>query len=191
MGSACTSVVTEYRQKTRAHTGLITIEVEHLSTSAIEEVIGELLWNYRQLYLPGVEEEGPSADAFPQRQRESAQAWSALEAAFQHKRGFREELLQDMSDGALERLTAQLVEWAREIEWPEGAVNGLWRSTAESAEECVEKTAVFMQDRHWPFTKIIRVYLNAQVLKTGVVLADLPGKRLLSILSGAQPPTPI
>ncbi|EOO01166.1 hypothetical protein UCRPA7_3322 [Phaeoacremonium minimum UCRPA7] len=32
-----------------------------------------------------------------------------------------------------------------------------------------------MADRYWPFTKIIRIYLNAQVLKTGVVLADLPG----------------
>ncbi|KAK4235702.1 hypothetical protein C8A03DRAFT_46215 [Achaetomium macrosporum] len=175
IGSACTSVVTEYRQKTGEHTAPITIEVEHLSGAAIEEVIKELLWSYRQLYLPGVEDESTSAEDYAQYQRESAQAWSALEAAFSHKQGFKEGMLRDMSEGAIERLTAQLVGWAREIQWPDGTDGGLWRSTADTAEECAGKTALFMQDRYWPFTKIIRVYLNAQVLKTGVVLADLPG----------------
>lgn len=176
IGSACTSVVTEYRQKTREHTAPITIEVEYLSGTATEESIKELLWSYRQLYLPGVEDESTSAADYARYQRESAQAWSALEAAFRHKRGFSEGMLRDMSKGALERLTAQLIGWSREIEWPEGASDCLWRSTADTAEECVKKTALFMQDRYWPFTKIIRVYLSAQVLKTGVVLADLPGK---------------
>lgn len=168
-------MVTEYRQTTREHTALITIEVEHLSPQAIQDVIHELVWNYRQLYLPRIVAEGPSGTDYPRCQRESDQAWSALEAAFGHHRAFTEEMLQDMSDGALERVTAQLVAWSREIEWPGGA-DGFWRSTADSAEECVEKTSVFMQDRYWPFTKIIRVYLNAQVLKTGVVLTDLPGR---------------
>ncbi|KAK3291870.1 uncharacterized protein B0H64DRAFT_420096 [Chaetomium fimeti] len=168
IGSACTSVVTEYRQKTREHTAPITIEVEHLSAQAIEDVIGELVWNYRQLYLPRIVAEGPSGTDYPRCQRESDQAWSALEAAFGHHSGFTEEMLQDQSDGALESVTARLVAWSREIEWPGGAADGFWRSTANTAEECVEQTSVFMQDRYWPFTKIIRVYLNAQVLKTGV-----------------------
>jgi hypothetical protein len=138
-------------------------------------VVGELLWNYRQPYFPGVQDDA-SAEDYERHQRESRQAWSALEAAFGHQPSFNEELLRDMSDGASERVTAQLVEWSREIEWPEGVEDGLWRSTADSAEECVEETALFMQDQYWPFTKLIRIYLNAQVLKTGVVLADLPGK---------------
>ncbi|EAQ83066.1 hypothetical protein CHGG_10884 [Chaetomium globosum CBS 148.51] len=167
IGSACTSVVTEYRQKTREHTAPITIEVEHLSAQAIEDVIGELVWNYRQLYLPRIVAEGPSGSDYARCQRESDQAWSAMEAAFGHHQAFTEEMLQDMSEGALERVTEKLVAWSRELEWPGGA-DGFWRSTAENAEECVEKTSVFMQDRYWPFTKVIRVYLNAQVLKTGV-----------------------
>jgi hypothetical protein len=188
IGSACTSVVTEYRQKGHEHTAPITIEVEYLSPSEIEDVIKELLWSYRQLYLPGAEGQSTSAQDYARYQRESAQAWSALGAAFKLKREFRENMLQDMSQGALERLTAQLIEWSREIKWPGGG-NGLWRSAADTAEECVEKTGLFMQDQYWPFTKIIRVYLNAQVLKTGIVLADLPGKNdaipVCSLLSGA------
>ena len=88
--------------------------------------------------------------------RESEQAWSGLSAAFKHKRQFTQKFAQDMSDGALERITDQLVQWADEIEWPTGGGDGLWMSTAQTADECVEKTKLFMQDRFWPFTKIIR-----------------------------------
>ena len=127
-----------------------------MSASEIETVLKELVWSYRQLYLPGVESDETSAQDYARYQRESAQAWSALEAAFKHKKEFKQERLRDMSDGALERVTSQLVQWAQEIEWPEGGANGIWTSTAQTAEECCEKTELFMTDRYWPFTKIIR-----------------------------------
>ncbi|CAG2005293.1 unnamed protein product [Fusarium graminearum] len=175
IGSACTSVVTEYRQKKAEHITPITIDVEYLSALEIRELIKELLWSYRQLFLPGVESNEVSEQDYNRYMRQSEQAWSALHAAFKHKKQFTQSFAQDMSDGALERITDQLIEWTREIEWPTGGVDGFWTSTAQTSEECVEKTKFFMQDKFWPFTKIIRVYLNSQVLKTGVVLADLPG----------------
>ncbi|GKU17373.1 unnamed protein product, partial [Fusarium langsethiae] len=174
IGSACTSVVTEYRQKKPNHTTPITIDVEYLSALEIRELIKELLWSYRQLFLPGVESNETSEQDYNRYMRQSEQAWSALHAAFKHKKQFTQSFAQDMSDGALERITDQLIDWAREIEWPTGGVDGFWTSTAQTSEECVEQTKLFMQDKFWPFTKIIRVYLDSQVLKTGVVLADLP-----------------
>ncbi|KAH8649442.1 hypothetical protein BGZ60DRAFT_534676 [Tricladium varicosporioides] len=175
IGAACTSVVTEYRQKTRDHTAPITIEVEYLSKSEIEDLIKELLWNYRQIFLPEVEEDTVDAKDYARFQRESEQAWSALEAGFKHQRGFNKQLLSDMTESGLAKATDQLIKWAHEIEWPDDGNSGMWKGTADTAEECCDKTSTFMQDRFWPFTKIIRVYLSAQVLKTGVVLADLPG----------------
>ncbi|KAN0095627.1 hypothetical protein V8E51_016338 [Hyaloscypha variabilis] len=175
IGAACTSVVTEYRQKTREHTSPITIEVEYLSPSEIEDLLKELLWNFRQIFLPEVEEDKVDPKDYARYQRESEQAWSALEAGFKHQRGFNKQLVSDMTEGGLAKATDQLVKWAHELEWPDGGNNGFWKATADTAEECCETTSIFMQDRFWPFTKIIRVYLNAQVLKTGVVLADLPG----------------
>ncbi|CEI60224.1 unnamed protein product [Fusarium venenatum] len=175
IGSACTSVVTEYRQKKAEHTEPITIDVEYLSTPEIRELIKELLWSYRQLFLPGVESDKTSEQDYNNYMRESEQAWSALHAAFKHKRQFTQRMAQDMSEGALERITDQLIKWTEEIEWPAGGVDGFWTSTAQTADECVEQTKFFMQDKFWPFTKIIRVYLDSQVLKTGVVLSDLPG----------------
>jgi hypothetical protein len=138
------------------HTAAFTIEVEHLSASAIGEMIKELLWSYRRLYMPSVESEATSATEYAQYVRESAQAWSALEAAFGHHQGFKEEFLRDMSDDALEGVTRKLNQWSREIEWPEGGHDGHWKSTAHTADDCCRKTGMFMQDKYWPFTKVIR-----------------------------------
>lgn len=122
----------------------------------IEEVLSELLWSYRQLYLPSVESNDTSEADYARYTRESAQAWSALHAAFGHRREFREEQLRDMSEGSQERIRERLVGWSRELDWPEGVVDGRWSCGVGSAEECCERVQVFMQDRYWPFTKVIR-----------------------------------
>lgn len=175
-GTACTSVITEYRLKAPHHSAPFTIEVEYLSEAEIEEIVKELLWDYRQLYLPGVEQE-LNADEYKKCCEQSELAWSTLGAAFGDRREFRKELLRDSSDEAKERALALLLQWTQELDWPEGGSDGMWRSTAQDAEECCEKTGQFMENRLWPFTKVVRIYLSAQVLKTGIVLADLPGLR--------------
>ncbi|CAG9981490.1 unnamed protein product [Clonostachys byssicola] len=181
VGSACTSVVTEYRLKEPQHMAPITLEVEYMSKYEMEEVLSELLWSYRLLYLPNVQSNKTSTKVYERYTRESAQAWSALEAAFKHKSEFNESFLLDMSDGAIDRIESQLITWSREIEWPAGGANGIWRSTAVTPRECCEKTDIFMSNRYWPFTKIIRVYLESRVLETGLVLADLPGLKYMNL----------
>lgn len=157
MGSACTSVVTEYRQKTKDHTAPITIEADFLSNPEIDEYIKELLWSYRQIKLPNMDDDDDATNKeFMRIKRESDQAWSALETAFKHKRQFKKELLSDMSEEGLRKATDQLLQWAHEIEWPQSGKPGTWTSSANTAEECCEKTSRFMEDRYWPFMKIIR-----------------------------------
>ncbi|KAK5999130.1 hypothetical protein PT974_01519 [Cladobotryum mycophilum] len=178
MGSACTAVVTEFRQKTEAHTEPITIEVGYLSLPEIEDLVTELLWSFRKAYLPQDEYDGlgdgprvsESAESV-----ESAQAWSTLEAAFGHHDGFSDDLLKDNSDRGLIKAENQLIRWCHQIKWPGGDFSGTWTDTARNADERCEKTEIFMSNELWPFTKIIRIYLDSQVLKSGIVLADLPG----------------
>lgn len=117
-------------------------------------MVAELLWSYRKLYLDTTNYLTP--EDYQKVQAESQQAWSALKAAFEHRESFSRELLIDSTEGALERVTQQLVNWAKELEWPEDGDSGIWKSTAENAEECCEKTSLFMASRLWPFTKIIR-----------------------------------
>lgn len=149
-------MVTEYWQKATHHTAPITIEVDYLSASEIEGMVTELLWSYRKFYHPSTQSPETSAEEFQKFQRESDVAWSALEAAFQHNRGFSEANLQDQSEGAEERLRTKLVEWSRGIEWPAGSADGRWMGTASNAKECSSQINVFSSDKHWPFTKVIR-----------------------------------
>ena len=147
--------MTEYHQKTKEHQTPITIQAEYLSESEIEELMKELVWSYRQLYLPNLEQEASSED-YKRYQAESERAWSALEAAFGHHPEFRKEFLRDQSPEAPDKIVTRLLEWTKDLDWPEGGIDGVWKSTAQSAEECCDKTAIFMRDRVWPFTKIIR-----------------------------------
>lgn len=140
-------------------------------------MVEELLWSYRQLLLPDSDNEGNALDSDEQEriERESAVAWSALEVLFSQQEEFDASFVSDNSKGAFERIKSQLLEWMQEIEFPADDESGLWIASAHTSDECQELTSVFMEDKLWPFTKIIRVYLDAEVLKTGVVLADSPG----------------
>ena len=155
-GAAITSVVTEYRQKTSEHVAPISIEVEYLTSSEIGEHIRELVWSFRKLYLPGAEDNTISAEDYRECERESEQAWSALEAAFKHRMRFTRTFLSDMSDGAEERIVSQLIDWTHDLDWPGTDGNGRWKANADTAQECCEKTSLFMENRFWPFTKILR-----------------------------------
>ncbi|KAF7956008.1 hypothetical protein EAE96_004929 [Botrytis aclada] len=176
-GSACTSVVTEYRQRKKSTLKPFSIEVEYLSKPERQEMVEELLWSYRQLFFPDSDNEGNALDSDEQEriERESAVAWSALEALFSQQEKFNVSFVSDKSEGAFERIKSQLLEWMQKINFPADDESGLWTASAHTSDECQELTSVFMEDKLWPFTKIIRVYLDAEVLKTGVVLADLPG----------------
>ncbi|KAF3397951.1 Nuclear GTPase SLIP-GC [Penicillium rolfsii] len=179
IGSAITTVVTEYRQKDLGQTQRIKIEVEYLSKSASREHIKELLWSYRRRYLPDIPESSSSAtESKPDDAKfavESEQALVALKAAFGSEEGFNLNFLGDQSEGALERITDQLIQWSANIPWPSGNTDGKWTTYAENADECYELTKPFVRGRLWPFARIIRVYIDAPILRVGFVIADLPG----------------
>lgn len=157
IGAACTSVVTEFLPKTAKHEAVITMEVEYLSIGEIEELLEELIWSFRRKYLPNAEDDAVLESEYAKMERESAEAWSSLEAAFGHHEGFSKDwLTKDMTEEGLAIVTTQIIEWSHELDWPASADSGKWTSTADTADECYEKTSVFTQDRFWPFTKIIR-----------------------------------
>jgi hypothetical protein len=125
----------------------------------MKELIEELVWSYRKLYLPSTADEDVPAEEYQKIQRESAIAQCALDAAFGDRPGYNQTVLRDMSDGASDQVIALLMQWTEEIEWPNDgdmSTKGFWRSTAQNAEEACQKTEAFMNDKLWPFTNIIR-----------------------------------
>ena len=113
------------------------------------------MWSYRQLYLPNVEENA-TAEEYKKYRNESERAWASLEAMFTHRKEFNKEFLTDDTEDAQEKITQRLLEWVEDLQWPDGGQDGVWKSTAQTAKECCEKTSIFMQDRFWPLTKIVR-----------------------------------
>ncbi|KAI9879730.1 MAG: hypothetical protein M1830_007515 [Pleopsidium flavum] len=179
-GAAVTSFVTEYRHRSKHHKDAFTIEVEYLTEAEIYEELHELLWSYRQLFTVDKEQDINAHD-YKTMERESTLALATLKGVFGDRAETTYEYLNDACEGAFDRILTKLRSLAGSLEWPEGARDGKWSSTAETAEQCHEQTGAFMTKGLWPFTKIVRVYLSAQVLKTGVILADLPGYRDINL----------
>ncbi|KAL8846664.1 MAG: hypothetical protein Q9221_008271 [Calogaya cf. arnoldii] len=181
-GSAVTSFVTEYHRRSSQHTAPFTLEVEYCNETEIEEQLHELLVSYRELYQPGLEEaleNDPSV--YREIEKKSAVAASTLQSIFPDHPEVAPHQLRDQSEGAFERILDELKRLASRIQWPTDAVNGRWTATATTSSECHEKVAYFMEKGLWPLTNMVRIYLSAQVLKTGVILADLPGYRDINL----------
>ena len=197
-GSAVTSFVTEYHRRSRQHTAPFTIEVEYCNEAEIDEQLHELLVSYRELYQPGLAKElEGNEQLYHEIKTKSGVAASTLQSIFPDQTEVAPGHLRDEGEGVFERILNGLKRLASLIEWPSDAANGRWTATATSAMECHNKVAYFMQKGLWPLTNIVRyvfyvhirqdskqtdiycqpsIYLGAQVLKTGVVLADLPGR---------------
>jgi hypothetical protein len=158
--------VTEYHQKPPGQTDPFVIEVDFMNGAKRKDHLRELLWSYRRIYLPDIDENDIGADEYRRLENESDVAWSTLRTAFGHERGFNKEFLKNLSDGASGRILATLVEWSDRIEWPEGDTSGRWKTTAQTVDECRETTLRFTEDRYWPFTEVIRY--------VGIPLLNIP-----------------
>jgi hypothetical protein len=148
--------VTEFRQRLPTQAAPILLEVEYLSEIEIKERLKELLWSFVKAFLPGNDDPAISASQFKQIDEESTTAWALLQAAFSHQADFSRNSLQDQTEGAFKKNLEQLVGWTRDLQWPEGEVDGKWSYHTSEAEDCLEKMDIFFTDRFWPFTKIIR-----------------------------------
>lgn len=191
-GEAVTSVVTEFRQKTDSNPLPFKIEMEFCSELDSEDLIRELVWSYRQLYLPDIDK--ASGEEFNKISKESQVAWSSLQAAFGHHRELKS-LCDKKTQGANAEIIEKLLAWKNELEWPAGHEDGRWEHFVESADECCDLTSGLMQDKYWPFIKVIRfvlyilkltlctgtdetrIFLQTSVLENGLILVDLPGMR--------------
>lgn len=152
--------MTELRQKDQRHKSKITLEVEYYTEAETQELLADLVKDFRTAQLLP---EAPSAEdlqAAPRNEdlveARSNEAWSALEAAFGHHKLFGRSFLLDRSSGALDRITSQLVQWTQLLQWPSEARDGRFSIAANGEDDCVSKISLLMQDKFWPFTKIIR-----------------------------------
>ena len=146
-----------------------------MDEAEIEQELHELLFNFRDLYRPGLTEELEGRDQeYREIERKSDLALATLESIFPGKPEISKDYLLGLS---VETIEQQLQVLARQLPWPEGSNRGRWSSGAKNPIACHAQVAEFMQNGLWPLTYVVRVFLDAKVLETGLVLADLPGLR--------------
>ncbi len=152
-GSAVTSFVTEYRHRSKQQKPAFTMEVEYFNETEMNEQLHELLWSYRQLFTIEDETDVKARD-YEQMEGESALALATLRGVFGSRPETEPEFLR--AKNAFDSILCHLKDLARAIQWPEGAKDGKWSSTAETAGQCHDQTGAFMKEGLWPFTKIVR-----------------------------------
>ncbi|BDD63570.1 hypothetical protein MAP00_008444 [Monascus purpureus] len=191
-GAACTSVVTEFRNVDARHPDRYTIEVDYMNAEEVRELLEELLQSFRMfssdLFREEEDNSNVSVEEMNQIRERSERAWSTLKSMFRDRPDLTREFLCEQGDGALSRIVETLKEWAdSSIMQRPGGASLQHTIIARNCEECKSELDSLTMDPSddgqiavWPFIKLIRVYLRSPVLRTGLVLADLPGFRDLN-----------
>lgn len=177
-----------------------TVEADYMNAEERSELLQELLRSVRQFYTSAYQDVTSTQEQ--QQLRDSAiKALKTLQTIFQNQPDMGIEFLANEEDGAEGTIRAQLEEWTdAELAKKPGGLNTMrYMKLARNLEECRENldflTADSFDDERpvlWPFIKIIRfdkentliedyaktyrVYLDSSILRTGLVLADLPGR---------------
>ncbi|OBT38703.1 hypothetical protein VE00_10646 [Pseudogymnoascus sp. WSF 3629] len=172
-GTACTSAATEYRKKRTSDPDVYNVEIECMNDGEIDGLLRQCVVDYRQYHLRDLDH--PLANSEEEvLQKKAKVAWDTLMAAFGNTPGCTEVRFQDqaISIGYIHR---EVRAWKDSIQWPVGfnAPGVLIHSAVP--EDCVSGIDAFLSGRIWPFVKVVRIYLDAEVLNSGLVLVDLPG----------------
>ncbi|EAW18094.1 uncharacterized protein NFIA_080380 [Aspergillus fischeri NRRL 181] len=187
-GAACTTVVTEFRSVNEEHPQNYTIEADFMDNAEIRELLEELLSSVRKYYTDAYRD---VRDATEQEDIKAAakRAWDTLLSLFPNQPALELDFLSRDGEDAVESIVTTLEEWAMAglDHRPGGRDSLLYSAVARHADECMEQLDNLMADSRegdrpalWPFVKLIRVYLRSPILRTGLVLADLPGFRDLN-----------
>ncbi|KAL9115184.1 MAG: hypothetical protein Q9227_000978 [Pyrenula ochraceoflavens] len=176
-GTAVTTYVTEYWYKGRDQQSAYCLEAECLTTEEIIVELQELLEDLQRPKL--IERTDVSALELEEAEKRHARAKDTLQAAFGNRSrypDFEVRALESQDHQTFHETLNQLIGWAAQLPWPQGTHDGRWNSSADSVGDVHGIIRPFFEKGLWVFVKTIRIFLGAKVLKTGLILADLPGE---------------
>ena len=153
-GNAVTSVVTEYRLKTDGRDEKFRMEAEYFDDDGRLDMLKELAWSYRRPTLvdPAGLRTQEEKDEYERFKAEHKVAKSALQAAFGHHEGLWQ-VCDRRSESAITEIADELFRWSNDLGLPS---NGKWEMYSNSPTECRRQLRARMEDKLWPFTKVIR-----------------------------------
>ncbi|CBF75964.1 uncharacterized protein ANIA_10426 [Aspergillus nidulans FGSC A4] len=182
-GAACTTVVTEFRNVDESYPDNYTVKADFMDNAEIRELFEELLSNVRRYYTDAYREV-TQVEEQENIRIAATRAWNTFRSLFPNQPQLELDFLSRDGEDAAESIVSTLVEWAiaRLDSQPGGRDRLEQPRVANHADECMELLDSLTTDHGggdgtalWPFVKLIRVYLRSPILRTGLVLADLPG----------------
>ncbi|OJI89614.1 hypothetical protein ASPTUDRAFT_132870 [Aspergillus tubingensis CBS 134.48] len=204
-GAACTTVVTEFRSVNDTYPENYTVVADFMDNDEIRELLEELLSSIRKYYTEAFREVRTSEEQ-ENIKVAAKRAWDTLKSLFPHERDLDIDFLAQEGDEAVATIMSTLLEWAMAglDTRPGGRDNLQYTVVSHHADQCMKHLDRLMANDDdgddpalWPFVKLVRVYLRSPVLRTGLVLADLPGilprvsrLKLRSGASDGKVPTP-
>ncbi|GFN11068.1 uncharacterized protein AtWU_00864 [Aspergillus tubingensis] len=187
-GAACTTVVTEFRSVNDTYPENYTVVADFMDNDEIRELLEELLSSIRKYYTEAFREVRTSEEQ-ENIKVAAKRAWDTLKSLFPHERDLDIDFLAQEGDEAVATIMSTLLEWAMAglDTRPGGRDNLQYTVVSHHADQCMKHLDRLMANDDdgddpalWPFVKLVRVYLRSPVLRTGLVLADLPGFRDLN-----------
>ncbi|KAL5362705.1 hypothetical protein BJX96DRAFT_106499 [Aspergillus floccosus] len=187
-GAACTTVVTEFRHVDGEHPRQYTIEADFMDLEEIQELLEELLRSFRGYYTREFVEV-QSAEEQEKIKAAAIRARDTLTSLFPNHPEVNHEYLAAEGIETEQAILQHLRELAISVRnhRPGGPDAEQYRVVARNDEQCKDRLDELTTDPGepskpaiWPFVKVIRVYLKSPILRTGLVLADLPGFRDLN-----------
>ncbi|KAL2813782.1 hypothetical protein BDW59DRAFT_178151 [Aspergillus cavernicola] len=181
-GAACTTVVTEFRGINEDHPDNYTIEADFMDRNEIRELLEELVSSVRKYHTDAFQEVTESEQGSIE--TTATRALETLSSLFPNQPDLGLEFLSRQGEDAYQTIILRLEEWViAALESRPGGQGSLrYSEVAENAEVCMQLLDILTADGGsgvrtalWPFIKLIRVYLRSPVLRTGLILADLPG----------------
>ncbi|KAJ5557173.1 hypothetical protein N7494_001088 [Penicillium frequentans] len=188
-GTACTSVVIEFRYVSNSNPQPYTLEAFFMNSEEIRELLEELLRSFRLYHCESSFNDIGSIDEKESLMDAADRAEGTLKSLFESQPDWGLDFLRDESEGAEKTILVKLEGWAlAEVSRRPGSHDSLvYTVISDDLKGCIEQLDYLAADSHtgggpvfWPFTKLLRVYLKSPILRTGLVIADLPGFRDLN-----------
>jgi hypothetical protein len=158
-----------------------------MSPEEIKIMLEDLVSSYRAYNTEAFREVNNQAEREAVKDKAESAA-AALNSLFKEHPRYSEENLSREGQEAASEIVRELEGMVEEVQRhrPGGPTATTWTATADTVDDLTSQLDVFIRVRSqdglpvlWPFVGIIRIYLRSLFLRSGVVLADLPGECLI------------
>jgi len=147
-----------------------------MEAQEIEDLLRQSVIDYRRYHLVDQNDiERPDSVEEEHLQVKAKLSWDTLIAVFADRDGCTEVLFKNAAIPT-DEITRLVLGWKDEIAWPAGFDTSATLRTADNVSDCVARIEEFLEERLWPFIKVVRYATNICILltRTDVDVQNLP-----------------